>query len=50
MLGVVAAARQGPGAAWDAVVRDHKTHLIGPAFGTKVAYFAAFSDPAPSLR
>lgn len=39
--GIIAAAEDTPEAAWDAITKRHKLHRLGPAFGTKVTYFAA---------
>lgn len=45
--GQIAAAPNGPEAAWDAIERDHKIRGLGPAFGTKLAYFAALAADPP---
>lgn len=49
LAALVDAARRGPGQAWDTMRTSHRTHLLGPAFATKVAYFAAFSAPEPPV-
>lgn len=40
---LVEASRRGAAEAWDALRSTHRTEWLGPAFATKVAYFAAFS-------
>lgn len=47
LTALVDAARQGPARAWDTLRASHRTHLLGPAFATKVVYFAAYSAPDP---
>lgn len=45
---IIAAARSGDaGLAWDAFMGAHRLLFLGPAFATKVAYFAAFADGPP---
>jgi hypothetical protein len=46
LAGVIAAAHEGPEAAWDALRSTHRTYLFGPAFGTKFAYFATGAEPS----
>ena len=41
--GLIKAANQGPAEAWDALTGPHQLKFLGPAFATKVAYFAAFT-------
>lgn len=45
--GIVAAARQDAAAAWDAFATSHKLAGLGPAFGSKFAYFVAFAEGPP---
>lgn len=49
--GLISASRRNPADAWDAIKVQHRIKGLGAAFGTKVAYFAAFSDEdASQLR
>lgn len=42
--GLAGAARHGPAAAWDAMHGEHKLFGLGPAFATKITYFAAVAE------
>lgn len=50
LAALIDASRSGPERAWDALRTTHRTKWFGPAFATKVAYFAAFSDPDHHAR
>lgn len=50
LLGLVAASRRGHGEAWHALTSTHRTYLFGPAFATKLAYFAAYSRAPVGAR
>lgn len=47
--GIAAAASSGHDEAWQGIVRTHKIRGLGPAFGTKVAYFAGVRAAQPDL-
>ncbi|CAN5839779.1 hypothetical protein BH23ACT8_BH23ACT8_03170 [soil metagenome] len=47
LTGLTGASRQRPAEAWNALRTTHRTKWLGPAFATKVAYFAAFSSADP---
>lgn len=47
--GIAAAARQDAAAAWDAFTTTHKLAGLGPAFGSKFAYFVAFAEGLPKV-
>lgn len=44
------AAQIGPAEAWDTFTDEHKLKGLGPAFATKVAYFAALSVDDSAAR
>jgi hypothetical protein len=48
--GLVRAAKQGPAEAWDALTGTHQLKFLGPAFATKVAYFAAFTPESSASQ
>jgi hypothetical protein len=48
--GLITAAHRGPPEAWDALTTTHQLKFLGPAFATKVAYFAAFTPESSAAQ
>ncbi len=49
LLALIDASRKCPATTWDTLRTSHRTYQLGPAFGTKIAYFAGFSHTDPPV-